>query len=54
LGLGAILEILIIVSFCKILNLKWWKGDLPLEPDDKVDLGLSGDVEVTGLPGLSL
>lgn len=30
----------------------WW--DLPLEPDDKVDLGLSSDVKVTGLPGLSL
>jgi hypothetical protein len=30
------------------------KMDIPLEPDDKVDLGLSGDVEVTGLPGLSL
>lgn len=28
--------------------------DLPLEPDDKVDLGLSSDVKVTGLPGLSL
>ena len=30
------------------------KIDIPLEPDDEVDLGLSSDVEVTGLPGLSL
>ena len=28
--------------------------NIPLEPDDKVDLGLSSDVKVTGLPGLSL
>lgn len=31
-------------------------GDLgdTLDPDDEVDLGLGGDVEVTGLSGLSL
>lgn len=30
------------------------KKNAPLKSDDEVDLGLSGDVEVTGLPRLSL
>ena len=49
-GLGAILEILRLSAWNKFYRIL----DIPLEPDDEVDLGLSSDVEVTGLPGLSL
>ena len=47
------MEILFIVSSVSYINFRN-RINLPLEPDDKVDLGLSSDVEVTGLPGLSL
>lgn len=51
-GLGAILEILWGASEGESRIQR--KTNAPLKSDDEVDLGLSGDVEVTSLPRLSL